>query len=147
MHVCIFCSTLINSFVRFQEIFLILCLSPSVVWCLSTAHGYAPQYGYSQYATEPRYGYYPSHQGQFALGSFDLLSPSVIVVWIRQDETVVDGFVVPKKGGRNKGHYGGKGKARFVAKAMCVLGTCKPLDPSQNAVVELETGNGQYDSW
>ena len=45
----------------------------------------------------PRYGYYPTQQGDWALGAFNLVTQPTIVVWIKKDETVVDGFVVPRE--------------------------------------------------
>ena len=86
----------------------------------------------------PRYGYYPTAQGDWALGNFNLVNQPVIVVWIRQDETVVDGFVVP----REPKKYGEQSdRAKYVAKAICIFGNCKPLKRRQEAVVELITGN------
>ena len=85
----------------------------------------------------PRYGHYPTPQGDWTLGSFNLIHQPVIVVWIKRDETVVDGFVVP----REPKKYGNKsGKAKYVAKAICFYGNCKPLKRSQEAEVELITG-------
>ena len=87
----------------------------------------------------PRYGYYPATDFSVHGGwkNFNLVTQPVSVVWIREEETVVDGFVVARKA---KGHGASHRRAKFVAKALCVFGICSPLDPSEQAEVEIFSG-------
>ena len=85
----------------------------------------------------PRYGYYPTQQGDWALGAFNLVTQPTIVVWIKKDETVVDGFVVPRE---PKYYDKNSDRAKYVAKAICSFGNCRPVKKSQEVEVELITG-------
>lgn len=84
----------------------------------------------------PRYGYYPTQQGDWALGAFPLVTQPIIVVWIKKDETVVDGFVVARK---PKYYDKDSDRAKYVAKAICAYGNCRPVKKSQEVEVELIT--------
>ena len=88
-----------------------------------------------QYA--PRYGYYPAQPGDVALGTFDLVTHPTIVVWIKKDDTMVDGFVVPRK---PKFYDTLSNRAKYTAKAICSFGLCRPVKRSQEVEVELITG-------
>ena len=85
----------------------------------------------------PKYGYYPTQQGDWTLGSFNLVTQPTIVVWIKKDETVVDGFVVPRE---PKYYEKLSNRAKYVAKAICSFGNCRPVKRSQEVEVELITG-------
>ena len=59
------------------------------------------------------------------------------MVWIKKDETVVDGFVVPREPKYYEQH---SNRAKYVAKAICSFGNCRPVKRSQEVEVELITG-------
>ena len=103
----------------------VICLAFETAFSVETAH--------NRYA--PRYGYYPTHPWD-GWKNFNLVNQPVTVVWIREEETVVDGFVVARKASHGPSHR----RAKFVAKAVCVFGICTPLDPSEQAEVEIFSG-------